>query len=402
MSNNKKNNLFSQILHMISNIISWVLLILLVIIAGFLLYYFITTNICKSKGDTCTPKVTLYTIVSQSMVPTIKVYDVIVNVTPETSDEIEVGDIITFHSTSKLYTERIVTHRVIEKRTNEDGIVEFRTQGDNNISPDDTFVPYSNIIGRVIFKIPQLGRIQFLLTSTGGWVLIIIIPALFLVLFDVLKLKKLLTAKNKVATALEVKEDQNIQSPEVILERKEQLKKKLLDSENLKYQKGYGEPRDFYEYHPERLKVLYETPEYQGEMIYSNLSDEEIEAKLQAADSIEQGNNPIVEETPSSEEINYIEEQSTSNANPNLDAILSRINALETPVEEVELPKLISIKEEVIPDDIELPTTNTKQQVVNIEVAKKKDGNGPHKVVGQIKNNKRSKNRKKNNRRRKH
>ena len=244
MSNNKSKNIFFQSFKIISNIISWVLLILLVIIAGFLVYYFLSTNACKNREDYCEPKITLYTIISPSMTPTIKVYDVVVNIDPKSEVEINVGDIITFHSTSKLYSSRIVTHRVIEKRVNENGITEFKTQGDNNLSPDDTYVPYENVVGKVIFKIPQLGRIQFLLTSTGGWLFLIIIPALLLILYDIIKLFKLFDARKRVDATINLEKKQQLEEKESLEIIRNNLKKKYISS--LKYQKSTNEPTNIF------------------------------------------------------------------------------------------------------------------------------------------------------------
>ncbi len=244
MSNNKSKNIFFQSFKIISNIISWVLLILLVIIAGFLVYYFLSTNACKNREDYCEPKITLYTIISPSMTPTIKVYDVVVNIDPKSEAEINVGDIITFHSTSKLYSSRIVTHRVIEKRVNENGITEFKTQGDNNLSPDDTYVPYENVVGKVIFKIPQLGRIQFLLTSTGGWLFLIIIPALLLILYDIIKLFKLFDARKRVDATINLEKKQQLEEKESLEIIRNNLKKKYISS--LKYQKSTNEPTNIF------------------------------------------------------------------------------------------------------------------------------------------------------------
>lgn len=244
MSNNKSKNIFFQSFKIISNIISWVLLILLVIIAGFLVYYFLSTNACKNREDYCEPKITLYTIISPSMTPTIKVYDVVVNIDPKSEAEINVGDIITFHSTSKLYSSRIVTHRVIEKRVNENGITEFKTQGDNNLSPDDTYIPYENVVGKVIFKIPQLGRIQFLLTSTGGWLFLIIIPALLLILYDIIKLFKLFDARKRVDATINLEKKQQLEEKESLEIIRNNLKKKYISS--LKYQKSTNEPTNIF------------------------------------------------------------------------------------------------------------------------------------------------------------
>ena len=253
MSNNKSKNILFQSFKIISNIISWVLLILLVIIAGFLVYYFLTTNVCKNQADYCEPKITLYTIISPSMTPTIKVYDVIININPKSEAEINVGDIITFHSTSKLYSSRIVTHRVIEKRVNENGITEFKTQGDNNLSPDDTYVPYENVVGKVIFKIPQLGRIQFLLTSTGGWLFLIIIPALLLILYDIIKLFKLFDARKRVDTTINLEQQQQRKEKEALEIIRNNLKKKYISS--LKYQKPNSEPTNIFIENKKKLNV---------------------------------------------------------------------------------------------------------------------------------------------------
>ena len=208
------------------------------------MYYFLSTNACKNREDYCEPKITLYTIISPSMTPTIKVYDVVVNIDPKSEAEINVGDIITFHSTSKLYSSRIVTHRVIEKRVNENGITEFKTQGDNNLSPDDTYVPYENVVGKVIFKIPQLGRIQFLLTSTGGWLFLIIIPALLLILYDIIKLFKLFDARKRVDATINLEKKQQLEEKESLEIIRNNLKKKYISS--LKYQKSTNEPTSIF------------------------------------------------------------------------------------------------------------------------------------------------------------
>ena len=71
-----KKGLFGQIIYLLSTIISWTIFALLVICAILLVYYFIATKIYAKKGSGYEPKFSLYTIISPSMVPNIKVYDV--------------------------------------------------------------------------------------------------------------------------------------------------------------------------------------------------------------------------------------------------------------------------------------------------------------------------------------
>ena len=70
---------FKQICKSIAMILSWTIFAILIIIIGFLVYYLVCTNIYATKGEKFEPKFSLYTIVSPSMEPNIKVYDVILN-----------------------------------------------------------------------------------------------------------------------------------------------------------------------------------------------------------------------------------------------------------------------------------------------------------------------------------
>lgn len=216
-----KNPLFQ----MISKIISWIILSLLILIATFLVYYVISAKIYEAKGEKFEPIFSLYTIISTSMEPNIKVYDVVFD-SKTKAEDIKVGDIITFISTSSLSEGMTITHRVTAIVETENGI-EFRTKGDNNITPDSSLVDQAHILGKVAFKLPQLGRVQFLLQSKGGWLFALLIPALGVVIFDVLKVIRLSGVKEKVQASLKTKgkDPQEIQKQE---ELKEKLKGKLL------------------------------------------------------------------------------------------------------------------------------------------------------------------------------
>jgi len=191
------------IVRIISKIFSFTILSLLILVAGFLIYYVISAQIYAARGEKFTPKFSLFTIISQSMEPNIKVYDVVFDERVDNFDDVKVGDVITFISTSSLSEGATITHRVKDIII-VDGKKQFRTKGDNNLVPDSSLVTQENVIGKVLFKLPQLGRVQFLLKSKGGWLFAILIPALGIVIYDILKIFKLTNIKKKVDLKVKV------------------------------------------------------------------------------------------------------------------------------------------------------------------------------------------------------
>ena len=182
-----------QILTYIGKILSYACIVLLVLIGIFLVYYMSTVQ--KAKNDpNFKPVVSLYTIVSGSMEPTIHVYDVVLNKAVNSPEEIKVGDVITFISTSAISEGLTVTHRVQDIKV-VNGKYEFVTKGDYNPTADSSTAKYYNVIGKVAFKIPQLGRVQFFVASKAGWFFVVLLPAMGVIVYDVIKLFKLLGTK---------------------------------------------------------------------------------------------------------------------------------------------------------------------------------------------------------------
>ena len=192
-----KNFFKNPIIKIITKIISWVVLVFLVLLALLLIYYVISSKIYEIKGKNYEPAVSLYTIISPSMEPAIKVYDVVVTRKVTDPSTIKEGDIITYVSTSTLGEGLTITHRVKSVITTDNG-VKFRTQGDNNAIADSALVSSDHILGKVMFKIPLLGHVQFLLQSKGGLLFVLLIPALIVVIYDVVKVVRLSSIKQKV------------------------------------------------------------------------------------------------------------------------------------------------------------------------------------------------------------
>lgn len=201
---NKKSGKKS-IFRLIIDIITWTIFALLMIVAFFLIYYVIATNIYARKGEKFKPIVSLYSIMSGSMLPTIEVYDVVMNLRIDDASSLKEGDIITFISPSKINYGMTVTHR-IDKITYEDGTYYFTTKGDNNPVPDSTPVTIDSIIGKVILKFPSLGKAQFFLLKLGPGLFLVLIPAIGVLIYDILKAMNLFGTKQKVSKSLETKE----------------------------------------------------------------------------------------------------------------------------------------------------------------------------------------------------
>jgi len=227
--------------HAISKFVSWIFFVILLIAAAFLLYYFVATKIYAAKGPGYEPKFSIYTIVSPSMTPNINVYDAIVNIKVDDPNKIEVGDVITFVSTSVLTPGITITHRVVGITTDDNGEICYRTKGDFNNVEDQACAKHRNVLGKVLFKIPQLGRIQFFLASKAGWLLCILIPALYIIVKDVLKILKLSDMKETTAKITEPKK-KDPKKAELERKRKEELKKRLLKEELNKEKNYFVEP----------------------------------------------------------------------------------------------------------------------------------------------------------------
>lgn len=217
----KIRNFFNnRIVKTVLKVLSWIVLIFLILLATILIYYVVSSKIYEAKGKKYEPLISLYTIISPSMEPNINVYDVVLTkrVKPE---EVKEGDVITFISSSTLGEGLTITHRV-KSVIKTEGDIKFRTQGDNNPIPDSALVTSNNLLGKVVFTIPFLGYIQFMLQSKSGWLFFLLIPAIIVVIYDVVKVIKLSNVKQRLNETLKEKE-----KDEVLVEKQEKLKEEL-------------------------------------------------------------------------------------------------------------------------------------------------------------------------------
>ena len=146
-------------------------------------------------------------ITTDSMEPTINGGDLIF-VKIASSDDVEVGDVISFWDPSN--SNVIVTHTLKEVYYKNDDLL-FKTKGDNNNDFDKTPVPAENLIGIYSFKIPYVGRIGMFLQSTLGLFTCLLIPLTIVLIIDYCRNRKREMLKDKEILLLkeELKKYQN-------------------------------------------------------------------------------------------------------------------------------------------------------------------------------------------------
>jgi signal peptidase len=93
-------------------------------------------------------------VVTGSMEPTVNVGDILII---REQPDYAVGDIVTYRSGVSL-----VTHRIVAKQG--DLLI---TRGDHN-NVDDAPIPPESVEGKMIFRIPMLGKLSLLLRTRAG------------------------------------------------------------------------------------------------------------------------------------------------------------------------------------------------------------------------------------------
>ena len=108
-------------------------------------------------------------VLSGSMEPTLGTGDISV-VRAIAPLEARPGDIVTFRDPSN--KERLITHRVKAMRAQGDGVF-FVTRGDSNNVSERWRVPASGEIGRVVYRIPELGWVLMYARAQGLFVVLL-------------------------------------------------------------------------------------------------------------------------------------------------------------------------------------------------------------------------------------
>ncbi len=139
-------------------------------------------------------------VLSGSMEPAMPIGGVVITKAADPAS-IKVGDIITFTGTVSDSPEQnspFVTHRVVEILNEGEGL-SFVTKGDANNTTDVNPVAASRVVGRVVLVIPWLGYLSDFVRSFWGWLVMIVLPATIIVVWELFEIaqatKKLVKAR---------------------------------------------------------------------------------------------------------------------------------------------------------------------------------------------------------------
>lgn len=131
-----------------------------------------------------------FIVLSDSMKDTFEVGDIAVSrsVDPET---LQPGDIVSFRSIDPNNFGEVVTHKIREITTYE-GAPAFVTYGTTTQVNDAYPVPFEQVIGQYVFRLPKMGYFFQFLKSPAGYVTLILIPFLLLIVIQAVRFIRLM------------------------------------------------------------------------------------------------------------------------------------------------------------------------------------------------------------------
>lgn len=113
-------------------------------------------------------------------------------------DELQVGDVIAFMDGSV-----VVTHRIAEIQTDEDGQRKFITKGDANNAPDQKPVTEERLVGIYQSRIPKVGDFALFLQTPIGMLIFIGVPLLAFIIYDIIRRQRSAARENSRTAELE-------------------------------------------------------------------------------------------------------------------------------------------------------------------------------------------------------
>jgi len=137
---------------------------------------------------------------TESMYPTLKPNDLIINTKIKSPSDLRPNDIITYWTV--IDGNRVLnTHRIL-KIYDAGGRLIFETKGDGNQLSDPLTVDEKYIVGIYRFRIPGIGKVFNYLQTSTGFLLVVVIPVFLFFLYHLVQFFRLLfeyqNVKNRI------------------------------------------------------------------------------------------------------------------------------------------------------------------------------------------------------------
>lgn len=94
------------------------------------------------------------------------------------------GEVITFHPPDN--KDILISHRITQV-SEENAVFVYQTKGDANTNPDAKPINEANIVGKLTFIVPHIGKFVNFVKMPVGYLIMILIPALYIVISESIK-----------------------------------------------------------------------------------------------------------------------------------------------------------------------------------------------------------------------
>lgn len=173
-----------KIIKKIWSIISKVLIAVLIFFMGFIL-------VMKMRGEN--PSIfglNIYYIATPSMEPTLEVGDIIVSKNVKDYSKLKVDDVITYKGEVGSYSGKLITHQIIDIKEN-NGVYTFITKGTKEGATVDPEVREDQVVSKMLFEVPLLGKIVTLMNNKVVFFFVIIVPFAVMLFFECINVVKI-------------------------------------------------------------------------------------------------------------------------------------------------------------------------------------------------------------------
>lgn len=160
-----------NLLKIIWKVLKWVMSIFIILIVSVIVIQRVSNNKFTLGGYS------IFTVVTQSMIPKYQVGDMLLAKSVDTS-KLKVGDDVVYMGAVGTFQGKIVTHQIVE--IEEGSPRKFHTKGINNMI-EDPVIDETQIFGKVVMKLTILSMISKVISNQVGFFFIIFVPIVVLV-----------------------------------------------------------------------------------------------------------------------------------------------------------------------------------------------------------------------------
>lgn len=183
---------FKKILSIAIRVLLWIIILLAALFAFTTLATRDNNHVASLGGYTP------MTVLTDSMSPTFNHGDLIIIKKCDPST-LKVGDIVTFHTIIE-NEYALNTHRIIEIN-GDAGMRTYVTKGDNNSIADQRSIAGGDIVGKYAGRLPYVGHVMQFLSSSVGFLIVIVLPLLVFFIYQVYHLVMVSIRLKKAAAA---------------------------------------------------------------------------------------------------------------------------------------------------------------------------------------------------------